>query len=156
MKCIIFPYQNSQGIQHFSHLIKGTVSLLVSKMQLLRAEYSMPTPPSFLKTKMPIFFFCFPERLGSFAHLFSPKFKRMRVIFGRFNMKIVLAVPLGSWDELEASHQSVTILTRRASLASQPRRACRSGSYLLITETRDIELHSSLLDQPDFILPMQY
>ena len=137
MKCIIFSYQNSQGIHNFSHLIKGTVSLLVSKMQLLRAEYSMPTPPSFLKTKMPLFFFCFPERLRSFAHLFSPKFKRMIVIFGRFNTKIVLVVPLGSWDELEASHQSVTILTRGASLANQPRRACLSGSYLLITEMRN-------------------
>lgn len=130
----MFSQQNSQSTQYFSRLIKGAVSLLISKMQLLRAEYSMPTPLSFLKTKMPIFFFCFPERLGSSAHLFSPKFKRVMVIFGRFNVKTVLAVPLGSWDELEASHQSVTILTRRASLASQPRTACLSGSYLLITE----------------------
>lgn len=55
--------------------------------------------------------------------MFSPKFKRMIVIFGRFNVKIVLAVPLGSWDELEASHQSVTILTRRVVLSKSAQKS---------------------------------
>lgn len=58
-----------------------------------------PLFPAFSKQKCP--FSLFPERPGSFANLFSQKFARIIVIFGHFNVKIALAVPLGAGTNLQ-------------------------------------------------------
>lgn len=131
MKCVIFSLQNSQSRQHFSNLIKGTVSLLVNKMQLLRAEFSLTAHSSQLSQNKNAHFSLFPERSGSFTNLLSQKFARIIVILSHFNTKIVLAIR--TWDQLKASHLAVPSLTRRAFLEMSDKKACLSGSpsYML-------------------------
>lgn len=110
----------------------------------------LPTVPSFLKTKMPIFFIS--RKAWKLRQFVQPEICKDYSDIWPFQRENCFGCAIGSWDQLTASTMVVLALTRRASLEMSEQKSLRLWISLLpITQTSNIEFHSSSLDQPDFV-----